>query len=70
MQTIPLYRYERENGGVTVSPTQPSGEYTELYRLVADENKMLTNGDMVTPCVDVESVDGWSEIDAPTETET
>ena len=71
MQIIPLYRYEREGGGVTVSPTKPSGEYTEMYRLVADEDMALTNGEIITPCVDVESVEGWSEIDEPTEeTET
>jgi hypothetical protein len=67
MQIIPLYKYEREGGGITVSPTKPSGEYTEMYRLVADEGKALTNGIIITPCVDVESVEGWSEIDAPEE---
>lgn len=69
MQIIPLYRYERENGGTTVSPTKPSGEYTEMYRLVADEDMALTNGIITTPCVDVESVEGWDEIDAPDEPE-
>jgi hypothetical protein len=28
---------------------------------------MLTNGDIITPCVDVESIDGWAEIDEPDE---
>lgn len=71
MQIKPLYRYERDGGGITVSPIMPSGEYTEMYRLIADEGKALTNGVVITPCVDVESVEGWSEIDAPEEeTET
>jgi hypothetical protein len=73
MQIINLYKYERENGGTTVSPNKPEGEYTEMYRLIADEGKALTNGEIITPCIDVESVDGWQETDAPdepTETET
>lgn len=70
MQIIPLYKYKREDGGTTVSPTKPNGEYTEMYRLVADEGKTLTNGEIITPCVDVESVEGWSEIDEPKEEST
>jgi hypothetical protein len=73
MQIINLYKYERADGGTTVSPNKPEGEYTEMYRLIADEGKVLTNGEIITPCIDVESVDGWQEIDAPdepTETET
>ena len=67
MQTIALYKYQREDGGVTVSPIKPDVEYAEMYRLVADESKALTNGIITTPCVDVESIEGWSEIDAPEE---
>ena len=68
MQTITLYKYTREDGGVTVSPAKPDGEYAEKYRLVADEGKMLTqDGENLYPCVDVESVDGWYEVDAPEE---
>ena len=65
MQTIALYKYRREDGGVTVSPIKPDVEYTEMYRLVADEGKVLTNGETLTTCADVESADGWSEIDVP-----
>ena len=72
MQTITLYKYERECGGITVSPAKPDTEYTEMVRLFADEGKLLTNGDITTPCIDVDSLEGWSEIDDPdavTETE-
>jgi hypothetical protein len=65
MQTINLYKYIREDGGVTVSPNKPKCDYTEMLRLVADEGKVLTNGKVETPCRDVESVEGWSEIDDP-----
>lgn len=69
MQIITLYRYERAGGGITVSPIKPDAEYTEMYRLVADEGKALTNGEITTTCTDVKSTEGWSEIDAPIEPE-
>lgn len=67
MQIINLYKYIRENGGVTVSPNKPNVEYTEMYRLVADEGKMITNGEIVTSCIDVETIEGWNEIEATDE---
>lgn len=67
MHTIMLYKYFREDGGITVSPQKPDGDYVELVRLIADENKLLTNGDIETTCIDVSSADGWWEIDAPIE---
>lgn len=65
MQTITLYRYIRADGGITTSPVKPNGEYTEMYRLIADEGKALTDGTAVAVCVDATSPDGWTEIDAP-----
>ena len=66
MKAIKLYKYEREGGGVTVSPINPDCEYTEMVRLVADEGKVLTNdGQNFTSCVDVETADGWYEVDDP-----
>lgn len=71
MQTINLYRYVRADGGVTVSPVKPDGEYTEMVRLVADDGKMLTNdGEHLTGCVDVITADGWYEVDALIEANT
>lgn len=70
MKTIPLYKYIREGGGVTVSPIKPeNSEYIKMFRIVADEGKILTNGKKQTYGADVESIDGWEEIDAP-KTET
>jgi hypothetical protein len=65
MQIINLYKYIREDGGTTVSPNKPECEYTEMYRIIADEGKTLINGDVMTSCADVESFDGWEEIDDP-----
>jgi hypothetical protein len=67
MQIRNLYKYIREDGGVTVSPIKPECEYTGMFRLVADEGKVLTNGEVTTSCTDVESTEGWTEIDAPEE---
>jgi hypothetical protein len=65
MQKIKLYKYIREDGGVTVSPIKPNCEYTEMYRLIADEGKVLVNGEIETTCADVDSAEGWTEIDDP-----
>ena len=67
MQKIKLYRYARPNGGVTVSPVMPDGEYTELFRLVADEGMVLTDGENLTFCTDTDNPDVWTEIEAPEE---
>lgn len=63
MQKITLYKYIREDGGITVSPIKPDTEYTEMFRLVADEGKVLVNGDITTTCTDVVSTEGWEEIE-------
>lgn len=64
MQTIPLYRYIRPDGGVTVSPVKPDAEYAEMFRLVADEGHVLTNGEDTTTCVDTDKPSLWSEVQA------
>ena len=61
-----LYRYNREGGGVTVSPVKPNGEYTEMYRIIADEGRVITkDGVNTTTCTDVESIEGWYEVAQP-----
>ena len=63
MEIVTLYRFRRESGGFTESPSKPDGvDYTTRYRLIADERKLLTDGKTKTYCIDVDSVDGWSEI--------
>lgn len=63
MPIIPVYKYRRQDGGITVSPVKPNKKNTKMYRLVADEGKVFVNGDAVTTCLDVDSPDGWTEID-------
>lgn len=71
MEIKTLYKYERLNGGITVSPTIPvDTEYTEMFRLIADEGMLLTkDGENMTSCVDTDSADGWHEVEEPEEPE-
>ena len=64
MKIVSLYKYTRADGGTTVSSVKPNTEYTEMFRLIADEGKELINGDVRTPCIDVESTEGWIEVEA------
>lgn len=66
MKTLPLYRYTRSDGGITTSLIKPSGEYTEMFRLVADEGKELIKNGERAQCVDVDSIEGWAEVEAIT----
>ena len=66
MNTRVLYKYTRENGGITVSLNKPKGEYSELVRIVADDNKRITkDGENLYTVIDQETADGWYEVDAP-----
>lgn len=59
-----LYRYEREDGGITVTTEKPNSPHTTLFRLIADVGKMVTlDGVDLRTAVDVDSVDGWYEVD-------
>ena len=70
MEIRPLYRFIRDDGGVTESPDKPDGtEYTTRYRLIASDGKLLTDGTTETYCIDVDSAEGWYEIDVPDEYE-
>lgn len=68
MEIKTLYKYKRAGGGTTISPIKPDCEYTEMYRIIADEGKVVTkDGINVFSCTDVSSTEGWYEIDAPEE---
>ena len=61
-----LYCYEREAGKVTVSTEKPECDYTLRFRLIADEGKELTkDGKNFTSVVDVDSTEGWYEVEMP-----
>lgn len=62
MRKIVLYRYTRTDGGVTVSIEKPDSDYTELYRLVADEGMAMTDGFVIADCIDTNDPSAWSEV--------
>lgn len=65
MEIKTLYRYNREGGGVTVSTEKPDCPYTELFRIIADEGKAITiDGKDLKFVVDVDSTEGWYEVDS------
>lgn len=59
--------------GISLSPVFADGRTESLYiRLIADDGKAITNGDIVTVCVDVlkENVSLWTDCElSPNETE-
>lgn len=66
MEIKPLYRFKREDGGITDSPNKPEGEYTERVRVVADEGKAVTrDGKSLYSVIDADSAEGFYEVDAP-----
>ncbi|MBO5854371.1 MAG: hypothetical protein J6Q61_06510 [Bacteroidales bacterium] len=67
MQIKTLYRYKRADGGITVTPDKPETDNFEVCnRLIADDGKMLTtDGENLSPCVDVDDVAGWYEVADP-----
>lgn len=66
-----IYKYERTPGRLTISPRRPLCTYTQMFRLIADEGKILTNdgGQTQLHCIDVENLEGWVEIDLPVQEE-
>ena len=65
MQRVNLYRYEEENGVVTITPTPRTETDTpSRLRLVADEGMILTDDNTKTPVVDIlpEEEPNWHEI--------
>ena len=58
MQDVILYRYTMENGGIMNSTIKPDCPYSISHRLIADEGKILVNGDQNAACVDVDNTVG------------
>lgn len=63
MKIKPLYKYARTDDGITITPVKPDVAYTQLYRLIAEDGGEITNGEITTTCIDVESHDGRHDAD-------
>lgn len=72
METKTLYIYNtRVNNKirrtVTLTRNELLGEFLGTsYRLVADPEKLLTDGTNQTSCIDTDDPSKWTEIDEPT----
>ena len=60
-----LYRYIGRNGIITSLVHLEDAHFYPMFRLLADEHKILTNGEIFTKSVDIfaEELDQWTEID-------
>ena len=60
-----LYRYRGEGGTVDTTVLLPI-EHEDMYRLCADDGKILTDGEKTASVIDIPAsdIDKWAEVDA------
>ena len=65
MKKINRYRYLGKNGILTTFVLLEGNEPIYMYRLIADEGKILTNGEIYTSEVEIfaEDLEKWVEED-------
>lgn len=71
MTTKNLYKYENSDGSISISPVQREETDTPyMFRVIADEGKVLTDGTNTTACIDTHTPEIYTEIDEPPEPES
>mgnify|MGYP003295510686 CR=1 FL=1 len=60
-----LYRYIGKNGIITSLVQLEDAKFYAMFRLTADDNKMLTDGNVKVKSIDIfaEDLSNWTEID-------
>ena len=60
-----LYRYTGRNGIITSLVHLEDAKYYPMYRLIAEQDKMLTDGEQVVKSIDIfaEDLSKWTEIE-------
>lgn len=60
-----LYRYTGRNGIITSLVHLEDAKFFPMYRLIADEGKVLTDGEITLKSIDIfaEDLGKWTEID-------
>lgn len=60
-----LYRYTGRNGIITSLVHLEDAKYYPMYRLIADEGKVLTDGELTVKSIDIfaEDLSKWTEMD-------
>lgn len=70
MQRKMIYRYQRPDGGYTVTPVKPEGTYNIRWRLIAEDGMAITNGEMTVTVIDVihrNDCEAWTDCELPDE---
>lgn len=65
-----IYRYQRPDGGYTVTPVKPEGSYNIRWRLIAEEGMAITNGETTVTVIDVihrSDCEAWTDCELPDE---
>lgn len=71
MKIVNLYRYENPDDSITISPIQKDeNDTTNIYRVIADEGNVLTDGVNTYSCVDTNDVSRYDEIAVPIDAES
>ena len=60
-----LYRYVGRNGIITSLVHLEDAHFYPMFRLIADNNKVLTDGSIYTKSIDIfaEDLDKWIDVD-------
>ena len=60
-----LYHYSGRNGIITSLVHLDDAKYYPMYRLIADEGKVLTDGELIVKSIDIfaEDLSKWTEIE-------
>ena len=60
-----LYRYTGRNGIITSLVHLDDAKFYPMYRLIADEGKVLTDGELIVKSIDIfaEDLSKWTEIE-------
>ena len=60
-----LYHYSGRNGFVTTEIFLDGAKFYPMYRLIADEGKVLTDGELIVKSIDIfaEDLSKWTEIE-------
>lgn len=65
-----LYKFQRPDGGYTVSPYKPDSQYQVRWRLFAEEGRAITNGQETVTVIDLihrKDCDEWTDCAPPEE---
>lgn len=60
-----IYRYS-QGDKTTVSPTKPNVDYTETYRIIAEDGMAITNGVVECECIDTDDTSAWHDCESTT----